>query len=72
MNTYLIPIYDDNIPDCIINKYIARSFEDCKDKIMSDYSNKYDLDFNDWDDFCYKIWEENNIFIGDIKDIEEI
>lgn len=72
MNTYLVPIYNDNLPSCFIKKYIAQSFEDCKDKIMYDFSDQYDQDFSDWEDFCFRMWEENGIFIGSIKDIEEI
>lgn len=72
MNTYLIPIYNDNIPECFINKVTAQSIEDCKDKIMYDFSDTYEEDFSGWDKFIDKMWENYGVFIGEIKDIEEI
>lgn len=66
MNEYIIPIYNKDSEKVYIKKYLARSFNDCKDKIMEDFQN-YDLD---WDDF---IDEMNDEYVfGNIKDIEEL
>lgn len=72
MNTYLIPIYNDETGSCIIKKYMASSIDECEEKIICDYSNKLNVDWSDWDIFISEIWEKYGIFIGRIYDIEEL
>ena len=52
MNTYLFPWHTDEV--CRIGKVVARSYEDCEEKIKSMYINKYDDldDLLEYDDFC--------------------
>lgn len=66
MNEYIIPIYNRNKNKVYIKKYLARSFNECKNKIMEDFQN-YDLD---WSDFIDEISDE--YIFGDVKDIEEL
>lgn len=66
MNEYIIPIYNRNKDKVYIKKYLARSLNDCKDKIMEDFQN-YVLD---WSDFVDEISDE--YIFGDVKDIEEL
>ena len=47
MNTYLFPWHTDEV--CRIGKVVARSYEDCEEKIKSMYINKYDdLEINEF------------------------
>lgn len=66
MNEYVVPIYNRNKDKVYIKKYLARSFNDCKNKIMEDFQN-YDLD---WSDFINEI--SDKYVFGNIKDIEEL
>lgn len=57
MNIYLFPWHTDEA--CTISKVVARSYEDCEEKIKSMYINKYDDldDLLDYDDFCIELAE---------------
>lgn len=72
MNTYLVPIYDDNDVSCKIKKYIATSIDDCKEKIMQEYSDKYNVDWDNWKQLLSEIWPKYGICIGWIYDVEEL
>lgn len=72
MNTYLVPIYNDVKFNNKIQKYIATSIEECQEKIMLYYSDIYDKSWFNWEDFCVDLWNEHGIFIGEIKDVEEL
>ena len=61
MNTYLFPWHTDDV--CRIDKVVARSYEDCEEKIKSMYINKYDDldDLLDYDDFCEELANKHGI-----------
>lgn len=71
MNIYLFPWYTDEI--CSIGKIVARSYEDCEEKIKSAYINKYDDldDLLDYDEFCKMLDDKHGIYLGDISEINE-
>ena len=71
MNIYLFPWHTDEV--CTISKVVARSYEDCEEKIKSMYVNKYDDldDLLDYDDFCIELAEKHEIYLGDVSDINE-
>ena len=72
MNTYLVPIYDDEHGSCVIKKYMTSSIDECQEKIMFDYSDKFNTDWNDWSTFISDVWGQYGIFVGKIYDIEEL
>lgn len=73
MNTYLIPWYTES--KCDILKISANSFENCEEKLVEYYANKFDDDdlagFDDYDEFLNDLWERFNLYLGDIHEIEE-
>lgn len=71
MNTYLYAWHTDEY--CTISKVIARNYEDCENKIKSEYTNEYeDLDdLLDFDEFCGELANNHGIYIGDIFEINE-
>ena len=71
MNTYLFPWHTDDV--CRIDKVVARSYEDCEEKIKSMYINKYDDldDLLDYDDFCEELANKHGIQLGDVFEINE-
>lgn len=71
MNTYLFPWHTDEV--CRIGKVVARSYEDCEEKIKSMYINKYDDldDLLDYDDFCEELADKHEIYLGEISEINE-
>jgi hypothetical protein len=71
MNIYLFPWHTDEV--CTISKVVARSYEDCEEKIKSMYINKYDDldDLLDYDDFCIELAEKHEIYLGDVSEINE-
>lgn len=71
MNIYLFPWHTDEV--CTISKVVARSYEDCEEKIKSMYINKYDDldDLLDYDDFCIELAEKYGIYLGDVSEINE-
>lgn len=69
MDTYLIPVYTGN--ELFIKSVRGRNFADAKNKIMSTFTQDYDLDLPiDWEDFI-EILDQSNILIGEISSIEE-
>ena len=68
MNTYLFPWHTDEV--CSIGKIVARSYEDCEEKIKSMYINKYD-DLLDYDDFCEELADKHGIYLGEVSEINE-
>ena len=71
MNTYLFPWHTDEV--CRIGKVVARSYEDCEEKIKSMYINKYDDldDLLDYDDFCGELADKHEIYLGEVSEINE-
>ena len=71
MNTYLFPWHTDEV--CRIGKVVARSYEDCEEKIKSMYINKYDDldDLLDYDDFCEELADKHGIYLGEVSEINE-
>ena len=71
MNTYLFPWHTDEV--CRIGKVVARSYEDCEEKIKSMYINKYDDldDLLDYDDFCEELADKHAIYLGEVYEINE-
>lgn len=73
MNKYAVPVYDDNTGDVWIETIVARGLNEAKDKLISDFVSKYDLDFpDDWDDFVYHKANYVGVHIGEVEDIEEL
>ena len=52
---------------------VARSYEDCEEKIKSMYINKYDDldDLLDYDDFCEELADKHGIYLGEVSEINE-
>lgn len=70
MNTYLVPVVDnDNTP--FIIKVIAPGYLEAKEKLMKKFYDNYDWDlFTDWDDFMeYTLDQGWNI--GEISDKDD-
>lgn len=74
MNTYLVP-FDDN-DTCNIFKVYANDWNDCESKVMDRYINLLDsdelADIDDFDKFCNYLYDNYNIFIGTIHEIEDL
>lgn len=74
MNTYLVP-FDDN-DTCDIFKVYANDWNDCESKVMDRYINLLDsdelADIDDFDKFCNYLYDNYNIFIGTIHEIEDL
>ena len=74
MNKYLIPICNaSDIAKCWIEVIMARSNEECQDKLMNILLDKFDYleDTTTYNEFVDKA-DSNNIIIGKITDIDEI
>lgn len=73
MNTYLVPF--DNNGEIDIFKVTASSWEECLQKIMDKYTNKFDDDtlasISDFDDFCDYLYKTYDVNIGYIHEIED-
>lgn len=70
MNTYLYPWHDDE--QCSISSIQARNYNECEEKIMEYYCDKYDIsDLLDFEEFKTTLGDEYNIFIGTIFEINE-
>lgn len=69
MNTYLVPIADED--SAWIEKFSAKSLSDCKDKIVERYINELNWDTcpEEWEDFVKYAWDRYYIF-GTPQDIE--
>lgn len=71
MNKYLIPVSLDD--DIWIESIMARSLEDAKSKIITRFSEDYDLDYcNSYKDFVENALEMRNLLIGNPEDIETL
>lgn len=70
MNTYIIPICD--LIEAIVwnHKELANSIADCQNKLMEEYSENYEVNFDDWNEFVKIMDEKFNIAIGEVTDIE--
>lgn len=73
MNTYLVPFT--NNTTCDIFKIYANSWNDCENKIMEKYVNKFDsdelADIDSFEIFCNKLDEIYGVFIGNIHELED-
>lgn len=72
MNKYVVPVCDLIDANIWLNKYSARSISDCQDKMMREFSDAYDEDFNDFREFLDIMDKKYNYSIGEIIDIETI
>ncbi len=72
MNKYIVPICDLVEADIWISKYSARSLSDCQDKIMREFSESYDEDFSDYQEFLDIMDKKYNCSIGEIIDTETL
>lgn len=72
MNKYIVPICDIEAGS-IWNKIIlAKSIPDCKDKLMDELIEYYDFDnMDNYSEFVSYL-DDQNILIGDIKDVDEL
>lgn len=70
MNTYLVPVVDDENEPFIL-KVVAKGYHEAQEKIMNKFYEDYDWDlFTDWDDFIdYVISRDWNI--GEISDKDD-
>lgn len=73
MNTYLIPWSDPS--ECDILKITANSYEDCVTKVIKHYAEEFDSDVlagcMDYEEFMQLIYDNHDIFLGSIHEIEE-
>ena len=70
MNTYLLPVVDDEYIPFII-KVVANSYNDAKDKFIKKFYEDYEWDYaDDWDDLL-KQAEERDWGIGEISDKDD-
>lgn len=73
MNTYLVP-FDDN-DTCDIFKVYANDWNECENKVIDRYINLLDsdelADIDDFNKFCNYLYDNYNIFIGTIHEIED-
>lgn len=72
MNKYIIPICDLIEAKATFKVVLARSIEDCEDRLMVEFSEEYDENFLNYRDFIYTMDNNYNIAIGEITDIETI
>lgn len=71
MNTYLLPVVDDEHYPFII-KVVARSYHEAQDKFMKFFYDHYDWELLvDWDDFLQYASGEKNWGIGEISDKDD-
>lgn len=71
MNTYLLPYCVDG--DVLIERVKAKDYNSAKDKFMEFFDDEfmlYDREIYDWDSMINWM-NDNNIFVGDIYDLEE-
>jgi len=70
MNTYLLPVVDDEyIP--FIMKVVANGYSDAKDKFIKKFYDDYEWDYaDDWDDLL-KQAEARDWNIGEISDKDD-
>ena len=73
MNKYIVPICDIQAGIIYNKKIIARSLEQCKEKILQYLLDEYDF-VNDLSSYreTIKLLDEHDVLVGSIKDIEEI
>lgn len=75
MNTYLIP-YACTESHCNIFKIVARSYAECKQKIMNRFIRQYEdddkiADIDDYNVFCDYLWDTYDIMIGEAHELDE-
>lgn len=72
MNKYIVPICDIEA-GCVWNKVIlAKSIPDCKDKLIEELIEYYNFDdFDNYNEFMSYL-DDQNILVGNIKDIDEL
>jgi hypothetical protein len=69
VNIYLIPICDQS--DNYIEKVIANSLEQAKERLYNELFDRFDWTESDnLDDLCKELTEDG-IFVGDFYDIED-
>jgi len=69
VNIYLIPICDQS--DNYIEKVIANSLEQAKERLYNELFDRFDWTESDnFDDLCTEL-AEDGIFVGDFYDIED-
>lgn len=72
MNKYVTPICDISSSKTWMQVVLARNVVDCQEKLSRLLAEKYDLDdCLDYREFV-KLADENDILIGEIKDIDEL
>jgi len=72
MSKYVIPIFDSDTSECFIKVIIARSIEDCQNKLMKSFTIDYEMDIvSDYKDFL-RDCNEIGLYLGNIEDIEEL
>ena len=71
MNTYLLPYFVDG--DVLIERVKAKDYNNAKEKFMEFFDDEfmlYDREIYDWDSMLNWM-SDNDIFVGDIYDLEE-
>lgn len=72
MSKYIVPICDIQAGK-VWNKIIsANSLSACKEKLIDQISNDYDMDLPDSYSEFVKALDDNDILVGNIRDIEEL
>ena len=73
MNKYIVPICDIQAGTIYNKKIIARTLEQCKEKLLQYFLDEYDF-VSDLDSYreTIKLLDEHDVLVGSIKDIEEL
>lgn len=73
MNKYIVPICDIQAGLIYNKKIIARTLEQCKEKLLQYFLDEYDF-VSDLDSYrdTIKLLDEHDVLVGQIKDIEEL
>ena len=74
MNKYIIPICDIDSSQIWIKEILAKSTNDCKEKLMQYIINSFEIeeDMDDYRSFIELMDTNYNVLIGDIKEIDEM
>lgn len=72
MNKYIVPICDIQAGKVWNKTLSASSLNACREKLMEQICNDYDMDLPDSYHEFVKTLDNNDILIGNIRDIEEL
>ena len=71
MNTYLIPVYNEDENEVYIEKVQSRNLEEAKDRIMNKYLDSEDEDPCDFSDFLEDVYQSQGLIFGSFYELSE-